>query len=933
MSERLAKRVLLIGWDAADWKAIRPLLEAGEMPALEGLINQGVMGNIATLRPMLSPMLWTSIATGVRPFKHGILGFTEPDPDRGGVRPITNISRKVKAVWNILHQNGLTSNVIGWWPSHPAEPIRGVMVSNHYQRAEQPIDKPWPMAPGTVHPASKAKLLAPLRIHPSEIPEDALDLFIPLGREIDQSKDKRLFSCARILADCSSIHACATAVIQNEPWDFMAVYYDAIDHFGHGFMKYHPPRQPQISERDFELYKDVVASGYRYHDMMLETLLKLAGEDTTVILLSDHGFHPDHLRPARIPDEPAGPAVEHSPFGIFVMKGPGIRKDERIYGTTLLDVAPTVLTLFGIPIGRNLDGKPILQAFEKPPVVETIPSWEDVPGGAGCHPPNLQLDPVESQEAIRQLVALGYIDDPGDDKSKAADQAVRELNYNLAQAYIDVNRWRDALPLLERLWADYPDEIRFATLLAHSYRQLGRPAEFRATVEAVVRTRHRLKAESIEKLKAWKERFDKEGVADGEIPEKLTRREQLELRRLRSRATASAWSDLPLMTALLLSEGKEEEALANLERLEQADPRRPYVHRHIGQVYTRMRRPVDAERVYRKGLDIDPQDAHCHFGLAVSCYAQKKYEEAAEAALSAVGLMFYFPQAHFRLGLALERLGYPERAAEAFRVAVGQAPGFVQAHLRLSRLYKRHLGDLGRSALHLSLAQEARKRQKSRMESVEAEFAMPTADAAAPLPVAAAVNPDEVITLVSGLPRSGTSVMMQMLAAAGLAILTDEKREPDADNPHGYFEDERVKQLARDASWLKDAQGKVVKVVAQLLPYLPPDLRYRVIFMERDLDEVLASQQAMIDRLGREGARTPRERLKRTFEDQVRRMKALLHTRQIPTLFVSYRDVMDDGAAVAARVSAFLGGAHNIRAMAQAVDPKLGRHRKTSPVT
>lgn len=119
MTERLAKKVLLIGWDAADWRVIHPLLEAGKMPALQGLIERGVMGNLATLHPVLSPMLWTSIATGKRPYKHGILGFSEPTPDGTRVRPVSSRSRKTKALWNILHQKGLKSHVIAWWPSAP----------------------------------------------------------------------------------------------------------------------------------------------------------------------------------------------------------------------------------------------------------------------------------------------------------------------------------------------------------------------------------------------------------------------------------------------------------------------------------------------------------------------------------------------------------------------------------------------------------------------------------------------------------------------------------------------------------------------------------------------------------------------------------------------------------------------------------------------
>src|SRR5882724_11776977 len=115
-----SRKVLLIGWDSADWKVAMPLVDAGKMPNIAKLIEYGICGNMATLQPVLSPMLWTSIATGKRAYKHGIHGFSEPDPVSVGIRPVTNLSRKTKAIWNILNQNGLNTITIGWWPSNPA---------------------------------------------------------------------------------------------------------------------------------------------------------------------------------------------------------------------------------------------------------------------------------------------------------------------------------------------------------------------------------------------------------------------------------------------------------------------------------------------------------------------------------------------------------------------------------------------------------------------------------------------------------------------------------------------------------------------------------------------------------------------------------------------------------------------------------------------
>ena len=315
-------KTLLIGWDAADWKVIDPLLDAGKMPHLESLVNHGVIGNLATQYPDLSPMLWTSIATGKRPFKHGIYGFTEPDPQGKGIRPITNISRRTKAVWNILSQVGLKCSVVGWWPSHPVEPINGVMVSNHYQQASGPKDKPWPLRPGTVHPPRIAKNLADLRVHPQDLAEGHILPFVPNAAKVDQEKDRRLSTLAKIIAENLSIENAVQAVLHHEPCVFAAVYFDGIDHFCHAFMRYHPPRLDWVDEDDYEMYKDVVAGGYILHDIMLGRLLKAAGDEANVMLVSDHGFQPDHLRPRHIPREPAGPAVQHRHYGVFAMKGP-----------------------------------------------------------------------------------------------------------------------------------------------------------------------------------------------------------------------------------------------------------------------------------------------------------------------------------------------------------------------------------------------------------------------------------------------------------------------------------------------------------------------------------------------------------------------------------------------------------------------------------
>ena len=186
---------------------------------------------------------------------------------------------------------------------------------------------------------------------------------------------------------------------------------------------------------------------------------------------------------------------------------------------------------------------------------------------------------------------------------------------------------------------------------------------------------------------------------------------------------------------------------------------------------------------------------------------------------------------------------------------------------------------------------------------------------------------NELITVVSGLPRSGTSMLMQMLAVAGYPCLTDGARKADADNPRGYFEYEKVKRLRRDCAWLPEAKGKAVKIIVQLIPFLPPQFSYRVIFIERDINEVLASQRQMLQRQGKDGGNLSDTQLYPIFERQVLEVKGGLRQRDIPTLDVVYSETLQHPTKIAEKIREFLSEDLDVCAMAAAIDPNLHRQR------
>jgi hypothetical protein len=186
-----------------------------------------------------------------------------------------------------------------------------------------------------------------------------------------------------------------------------------------------------------------------------------------------------------------------------------------------------------------------------------------------------------------------------------------------------------------------------------------------------------------------------------------------------------------------------------------------------------------------------------------------------------------------------------------------------------------------------------------------------------------------MITIVSGIPRSGTSMMMQMLKAGGLEPLVDNQRKADDDNPRGYFEFEKVKQLRRDKTWLDQAEGKAVKVITQLLADLPPDRKYKVILMNRDIDEVLASQSEMLKRRGESGAIAQIEELRGAFEKHSAQMGIWLkQCAYFDVLEVQYAEAVKNPRAQAEAIAKFLGLPLNVEAMTQSVSRKLYRHVK-----
>jgi len=819
MKDNGKKKHVLLGWDGADWKVINPLLDQGLMPNLQRVINSGTMSSISTLDPMYSPMLWSSIGTGKRPYKHGVLGFIEPTPDKKSVRPVMSVSRKCKAIWNIFTQENLKNHVVGWWPSHPVEKINGVMVSNFYQNHVGDINTPWPMPNGTVHPSKEASYYAQFRVHPQEITANHLVQFIPKLKEIDQKKDQRPFAVAKITGHASSLHAAFTNILRTKEWDFAALYLDAIDHYSHGFMKYHPPRRPHIVHSDYELYKDVVVAGYRFHDMMLGRILDLIDDDTTLMIVSDHGFQPDHLRPDKIPNEPAGPAYEHNPLGVFVAMGPNIKKDHLTFGASILDITPTILHSAGLAIGEDMDGKVLMDIFENISEISTIDSWESRPGFDG----RLQESDIAHKEdngdaALQQLEDLGYIEKQSNNKAKRLKQTIDECQYNLARSYIDGGILDKAIDILEQLHSDNVNIPQYGIRLAGCYQLSGRHDE----AEAIIL------------------RFKENENFTGSVTNVML-------------AGIYIAKNMPLKAIKLLNEAKESVDV-NLGR----------VYLQLAIAYSMLKRWDDALEVLDGEIAYNPDNEIAHFHKGKVLLKNSQFQKASEHFLQALKISFNQPRFHLYLGMALYRNGDYEEAIRALENTIKMHPSNNKAKQILIDIYKNHVDN------------------PSKLEEMKSAFDD---------------SMKGTIYVVSGLPRSGTSMMMQMLQKGGLEIFTDDKRVKDDNNPKGYYEHEAIKSLAKNNKWIYSAKGKAMKVIVHLLKHLPSNYHYKVIFMERDLDEIMASQESMLKRLSLQKNLTSNEidDIRKSYEGTIYKNKKYLALAQnIDVLNMNYNDILNN---------------------------------------
>jgi Flp pilus assembly protein TadD len=401
------RRVIVVGLDGADWQLLDAYVAKGSMPELGRLSREGRTGVLHSLVPPLSPLVWTTIATGRSPLEHRILDFTRFHPATGQREPITSDERRVKAVWEMAGESGKDVAVFGLWATHPAEPVKGLMVSDRlfsFQRQES-------RAPaGAVHPpAEEARILSERAAVEAEVSHAALQAYLPwlTAAEYETLVARPdphahpVTALRRILIETRLYHRLAMDRLRRSAPALTFVYFQGTDSVGHVFAPYAPPRLPAIPEDEYARYSGVPEAYFREVDGLLGEYRRMAETaGATLLVVSDHGFLWSEGRPSK-PDSlaKATAGLWHRQEGISLLWGAGVTPGASRGEGRVDQVTATILALLGLPKGRGLGAPALAGVPEVEPAKDYGPRTTVLPAAA---------DPA-AQEALEKLKALGYL--------------------------------------------------------------------------------------------------------------------------------------------------------------------------------------------------------------------------------------------------------------------------------------------------------------------------------------------------------------------------------------------------------------------------------------------------------------------------------------------------------------------------------------------
>jgi tetratricopeptide (TPR) repeat protein len=476
------RRILVLGFDGLDPDTVDLMLAEGKLPNFAKLRLGGAYGRLESFQPMLSPILWTTIATGKTPDEHGIGHFVVHEAGSERTAPVTSEMRRVKALWNLFSDAGRRVGALGWWATWPPEKVNGFIASDHlawHFLFAQGFEEQ--SGPGATYPPELESRLAPLLVRPQQIGAVELAPFVDvtaeeIARPFSLGDDLQHFRW--VLATMRTYRDLGLELWRSEHPDLMLTYFEGTDStshlFGHLFRA--QGLAGELAEQQ-RRYGRAVEAVYEYADRILGDFLAVLDSATTLVVLSDHGFElgtlPDD--PSRLRDMRRVSEKFHDEEGVLFFYGAGVRPGTRVDDATLLDIAPTVLALGGIAPAADMPGEVLQAVFRDLPQLARIATYESggqsggqagSRTGAGDSASTPRAGKVD-EALVEHLQSLGYL----------AGGSSPESDRNLAAIAFKEKQFERSARMYQALVERDPDDSSLRTSLAGALGALGRYEE------------------------------------------------------------------------------------------------------------------------------------------------------------------------------------------------------------------------------------------------------------------------------------------------------------------------------------------------------------------------------------------------------------------------------------------------------------------------